>query len=463
MKIRVIGAAGGEVTGSCCVVETGRGRVMVDCGMFQGGKKAEAKNRPASRPKGRLDAVLVTHGHLDHSGRLPLLVKYGYRRPVYATPGTAEMSALIIRDSARLQAAEAERMNRKRERAGQDPVEPLYGPEEAEAVIDLFRPVPYGEPVEVAPGFRAVFHEAGHMLGSSSILLIAEDGGETKRIVFSGDLGPLTDPLLKSFEPFPEADTVFIESTYGSRDHRPLLETVEEFVGIVKECVEARGKILVPTFAVGRAQLLVALMGWMFRKGRVKPFPLFLDSPMAIEATNIFVKHPELYDENLTRFIQQRPLREDLKTLTLCGTAEESKKINDVPGPCLVMAGAGMCTGGRILHHFKQNLWRPGCHVVFVGYQAAGSLGRMIVEGAEEIRLFGERIVVKAKVHTLGGFSAHAGQKDLLKWIEAIAPSRPRIVVNHGEDEGREALAREIRRRYRLASTLPAQGDVIEV
>ena len=463
MKITIVGAAGGEVTGSAYYVQTQQASVLVDCGLFQGGKKSEGLNRPPTGPKQKLDAVLLTHGHLDHTGRLPLLAKRGNTAPVFATPATIEMTSLILRDSARIQAGDAERRNRKRQRAGEPPLEPLYTPEHAEAIIQCLKPVPYQEPVEVAPGLRAIWAESGHMLGSASIQLIVEEDGRQKRVVFSGDLGPRSAPILREFEPFRQADLVFLESTYGAHDHRPFDETVEEFVRIVKDTVEKGGKILVPTFAVGRAQLLTGLLAWMFRKRQVRPFPIFLDSPMAIEATNIYMRHRELFDDAMTKFIAEKPLRADLKTMTMSVTADDSRKINDQAGPCLIMAGAGMCNAGRILHHLKQNVWKPDTHVLIVGYQSHESLGRRLVDGEKIVSIHGEKIAVKAQVHTLGGFSAHAGQTDLLKWFSAIAPSKPRVVLTHGEDEPRQALAKKLEQQFRLPSRLPGMGEVIEL
>jgi metallo-beta-lactamase family protein len=294
------------------------------------------------------------------------------------------------------------------------------------------------------------------------VQITVEEDGKTKRVVFSGDLGPRGALILKDFEPFQHADLVFLESTYGGRDHRPFKETVEEFVAIVKDAVEHRGKLLVPTFAVGRAQLITGLLGWMFRNKKVKPFSIFLDSPMGIEATKIYMKHRELFDEGMTKFISERPLREDLKTLTVCTTAKDSMKINDHPGPCLVMAGAGMCNGGRILHHLKANLWKPDTHVLIVGYQGEGSLGRRLVDGEKLVRIFGETIAVKAKVHTLSGFSAHAGQTDLLTWFSTVAPSKPRVVLTHGEDDARHELAKKIQQRFKLTAVLPKMNEVIQ-
>ena len=463
MKITILGAAGGEVTGSCYLVQTKTTRVLVDCGLFQGGQRADSLNRAPVPANRKLDAVLITHGHLDHTGRLPLLAKIGYSGPVFATSATIEMSALILRDSAHIQLADSERINRKRQRAGEPPVEPLYTAAEAEAIIQCFKEVPYQQPVTVAPGIQAIWAEAGHMLASASIQLIVDDEGRQKRVVFSGDLGPKGAPILKDYEPFHRADLVFLESTYGDRDHQPFGETVNEFVSIVKNAVNQRGKILVPTFAVGRAQLLMTLLSQMFRKKQIRPFPLFLDSPMAIKATEIYRHHHELFDDEMIKYIAQKPMREDLKTLTLCATAEDSKKINDQPGPCLVMAGAGMCNAGRIVHHLKANLWKPETHVIIVGYQGDGSLGRRLVNGEKVVSIFGEKIAVKAQVHTLGGFSAHAGQTDLLAWFQVIAPSKPRVVLTHGENEPREILAGLIQRRYKLKPLLPSLNETVEL
>jgi len=463
MKITLLGAAGGEVTGSAYYVQTKQASVLVDCGLFQGGRKVEALNRAPTGPKQKLDAVLITHGHLDHTGRLPLLGKRGHRVPVFATPATLEMTALILRDSARIQAGDAERQNRKRARAGEPPIEPLYTPQDVEETVQRFKPVPYKQVVPVAPGMQAIWAEAGHMRGSAGVQIIVEEDGRQKRVVFSGDLGPKGVPILRDFEPFQHADLVFLESTYGDHDHRPFTETVEEFISVVRDTVQKGGKILVPTFAVGRAQLLTGLLGWMFRHKKARPFPIFLDSPMAIEATKIYASHRELFDEGMTKFVREKPLREDLKTMKLCVTAEDSMKINDQAGPCLVMAGAGMCNAGRILHHLKANLWKPETHVLIVGYQSPESLGRRLVEREKLVRIHGEKIAVKAQVHTLGGFSAHAGQKDLVKWFDAIAPSAPRLVLSHGENGPRETLAKLIWQRHRVRASMPKMGDVVGI
>ena len=463
MKIKMIGAAGGEVTGSAYMIQTAKARVLVDCGMFQGGKKSEALNRPPIRPNTKLDAVLLTHGHLDHTGRLPLLAQLGYRGPVFATPATIEMSALILRDSAKIQSQDTERQNRRLEREGKPLCKPLYEAAEAEQIISQMKSVPYQKSVSVAEGIQATWAESGHMLGSTSIKLVVEEDGRQKSVIFSGDLGPRGVPILRDFEPFQDADLVFLESTYGDHDHRPFVETVEEFVSAVKQAVASGGKILVPTFAIGRAQLLVGLLGWMFRHKRVAPFPIFLDSPMAIEATRIYTKHPELFDDGMKRFISERPLRDDLVTLKVTASANDSKKINEYKGPCLILAGAGMCNAGRIVHHLKHNLWKEETHVLFVGYQAQNSLGRRIMDKQSSVAIHGERIPVRAQVHALGGFSAHAGQKDLLDWIGAIAPSKPRVLLTHGEDGPRNILAQQVQKHFGLKPLLPQMGEVVEL
>lgn len=444
------------MTGSSYLVEAANATVLVDCGMFQGGKSAEQHNQQLliEHPK-KLNAVLLTHAHLDHTGRLPMLHKQGYTGPVYCTSATRELTALILRDSARLQAQDVERANRKRQRAGLEPIEPLYSSQDVEDMLGLLREVDFHKSIEAAPGITAFYAEAGHMLGSASIRLTVREEGREKRVIFSGDLGPKGAPMLRDYERFDAADMVVMESTYGDRDHQPFRETVEEFLSIIKSTVEQKGKILVPTFAVGRAQVLTMIMAWAFRNGVVPPFPVFLDSPMAIEAWEIYRHHMDLFDDEMNQFLQEGSMEHDLSTMQLSKTAADSMKINDVPGPCLVLAGAGMCTGGRILHHFKQNLWRPETHVLMVGYQARESLGRMLIEGVKEVKLFGEQIAVKARVHTLGGFSAHAGQTDLLSWFKPLASSHSRVLLTHGEQDPRKALASKLQIMHGIRAELP--------
>jgi metallo-beta-lactamase family protein len=465
MAIRItFHGAAGDVTGSAYHIQTDQASVLLDFGMFQGVKRTEERNRvPRGLIPRQLDAVLVTHAHLDHTGRLPLLGQNGFAGPIYCTPATAEITALILRDSAKVQEQDVARSNRKRERAALAPVAPLYGAGDVESLIHLLREVPYHQPVPVAPGIRAKYVEAGHILGSASIQLFIQENGEEKQLVFSGDLGPWNAPILKDPEGFHHAHAVILESTYGDRDHRPLNATIEEFESLVKTTVKQKGKILIPTFAVGRAQMLIYLLATLFRQKIVPPFPVYLDSPMAIEATRIHLNHLELFDDEFHALQRERPLAEDLQTLQATPTALDSMRINACEGPCMVLAGAGMCNAGRILHHLKQNLWKPETTVMIVGFQAEGSLGRLLVEGAKRVKIFGEQIAVKARVHSLGGFSAHAGRSDLLRWFEPLAASRPRVILTHGETKGRQALCQAIGDKHGLECTLPAHGDTLEL
>lgn len=463
MKITLHGAAG-DVTGSAYLLETDRARVLVDFGMFQGGARMEEKNvLPAGILAKPLNAVLITHGHLDHVGRLPLLSKNGYSGPVFATKPTIELAAIILKDSAHLQLNEAERDNRKRERAGKDRVEPIYNEQDVANVVALFRPIEYHQHLEVAPGISACYVQAGHMLGSASIALTIQEGGKTKTVVFSGDLGPAGLAILQDAEPLHKADLVFLESTYGDRDHKPVKETLDEFSAIIQDAIARKARILVPAFATGRSQQIIYHCEELFCAGTVKPFPIYLDSPMAIEASKVYLRYPDLFDDEAKAMERACELVRTQSCVHPTPTAADSMKLNDLPGPILIMAGSGMCNGGRILHHLKHGLWKPETTVLIVGYQGEGTLGRMLVDGKETVKIYGEEIAVKARVHTLNGFSAHAGQSELMKWLGHLTSSKPQVVLTHGEARGREPLAALIQQRYGLKPVLPFQGDVIKL
>jgi metallo-beta-lactamase family protein len=464
MKITVHGAGGGEVTGSCYLVQTREANVLVDCGMFQGAHKLDNYNHiPKKGAFTRLDAAILTHAHLDHTGRLPLLTRAGYKGPIYATPATVDIAELILKDSAHLQRADLERKNRHRKRQRLPPLEPLYTQEDVDQLRPLYRPLRADHRTELAPGISVRVVEAGHMLGSVSIEMTVEEGGANKIVIFSGDLGPRGAPLHRDPVPFENADYVFMESTYGDRDHKPLSKTAIETREVVKKAVQAGGKILVPVFAVGRTQLLLYLLAGAFHRRTLSPFPIFIDSPMAIKATKIYGRHTELFDAEALAMMKSGNLHTNLKTVKFCPTADDSRALNDHPGPCLIMAGAGMCTGGRILHHFRHNLHRPETTVLFVGYQGHGSLGRMLVDGKKSVNILGQKVTVRASVHTFGGLSGHAGQSDLVRWLKSFAGSRPHVFLTHGEERARKPLGKIIKERFNLRVDYPGHRETIEL
>jgi metallo-beta-lactamase family protein len=464
MKITVHGAGGGEVTGSAYLLQTREANLLVDYGLFQGARKVENYNRlPKKGTFDKLNAVVLTHAHLDHTGRLPLLTRTGYDGPIYATPATMDLAELILKDSAHLQKSDVERQNRRRQRMGQPLIEPLYLQEDVERLRPLCKTLGYDQLTPVAPGITVRAVEAGHMLGSVSLELTVEEQGTKRVVIFSGDLGPRGAPLHRDPVPFKHADIVFMESTYGDRDHRSLKDTAIETREVVKKAVDTGGKILVPVFAVGRTQLLLYLLAGAFNRGALPAFPVYVDSPMAIEATKLYGKHVELFDEEALAMQRSGELRENLDTVKFCPMADDSRALNDVKGPCMIMAGAGMCTGGRILHHFRHNLSRHGTTVLIVGYQGHGSLGRMLVDRKPTVTIFGEKIPVRASVHTFGGLSGHAGQTDLLRWFDSLAASRPRVFLTHGEERGRQPLGKIIQERYNLQVDYPSLRETIEI
>lgn len=462
MKITLHGAAG-EVTGSSYQVQTEHASVLVDFGLFQGHDLTMGSNAvPRQLDLAKLDCVILTHAHLDHTGRLPLLAKQGYKGPVYATPASIDLTKLILEDSAKLQEQDAERVSRKRVLHGRPPVEPLYTSEDAAAVFEWFQPLPYVTPVKIAPGISVRMYEAGHILGAASIEMTITEGDKEKVVVFSGDIGPRDAPILRNAACLAYADLVLMESTYGDRDHRSMADTIAEFRQAIMSAVKAKGKILIPTFAVGRAQVILLQLARMMEERLIPTIPVILDSPMAIAATRIHASHPELFDEEMTREVGRSGF---LKHLTIRNsvTADDSRALNDLVGPCVILAGAGMCDAGRIVHHLRHNLSLPGTVVMIVGYQSPGSLGRRLVEGEKSVNIFGEPVPVRAAVHSLGGFSAHAGQTDLLEWFGCLAPKKPRLVLTHGEDRGRIPLAAMIEKRFGITARLPFLGEVIDV
>lgn len=463
MKITFYGAAGG-VTGSACYCESSSARIMIDCGMFQGGRRDESRNKTAPPVNYKtLDAIVLTHAHLDHCGRLPHAVREGYRGPIFGTPATLDLAALVLRDSLKVQTSDLDKLNRMLSRNGKSKIKPPFDEADVEGAIFQMKPLTYHRPFPVAKGMEITVGEAGHILGSGTLKLTVEEGKRRKSVIFSGDLGARGMPIVRDPEPFRQADMVIMESTYGDRDHKPLQETINEAIGIIREALHSKGKILVPSFAIGRTQDIIYYIEQAFRQGGLPRFPIYIDSPMAIEASRIYMSHPELFDNEMKEFMSSGEPERDKGFIHPTQTAEESKHLNEVQGPCMIIAGSGMCNAGRIKHHLRHNLWKSETSVLIVGYQAEGTLGRKLVDGNQSVNIFGERILVRAKIHKLGGFSAHAGQTDLLKWFNVLAPDRPRVVLTHGEEKARLPLAEIIHNRYGLTPTLPQYGESIEL
>lgn len=464
MRISFFGAAG-EVTGSSYLIETDRARVLVDFGLHQGGGEAERRNRrfPPIDPT-RLDAVVLTHAHLDHCGRLPLLTKNGFRAPIYCTPATAHLTGIILEDAAYIQESDAERHNRQRLRQGKTLVHPLYKQSDVPAVLGLMRYVNYDTRREIAPGISIRFVDAGHILGSASVEMIVREAGQERVIAFSGDIGEVGTPLLKDPVPLERADILFLESTYGDRNHRSRESSLAELLTVFDRALQSGGKVLIPAFAIGRTQTLIYHLAELSRAGKLNNTNVYIDSPMAIETTTLYRRHRESFDAETWNLIENGQTPLNFPTLHYTRTSQESSRLNNADGGMVIIAASGMCTGGRILHHLKHALWKPETHVVFVGYQAEGTLGRAIVNGAQMVRIMGEKIAVKAKIHTVGGFSAHAGQSGLINWAAAIKGDKPpRVFLTHGEDRPRNELGRQLAGHFGWAPEYPVWNSVVEL
>ena len=445
MEIQFFGAAG-EVTGSCYLVR-GRGlRFLVDCGMFQGGRDAAQKNLYAlSFDVRSLDFVLLTHAHIDHSGLLPRLRMLGFKGPVYATAATIDLLRVLLLDSAHIQEKEAEwelRHRHRRNASLRGALQPLYSVTQAEAALRHLRPVVYGEPFFPHPEVAVRFFDAGHILGSA----IVEIRVEGRRIVFSGDLGQPGRPVINDPTPLHEADTLIVESTYGNRLHRPLRETEDELVAAFTRTLgERRGNIVIPAFAVGRTQELIYVLAGLIRAGRLAPMRLYVDSPMAREATRITLQHDELLDPETRELIEWQRRHPRQLDLHFVADVQESMALNEVREGAVILSASGMCDAGRVKYHLRNNLPRAECAVLITGFQAAGSLGRRLVDGARMVRLFGQQVPVRAAIHTIGGLSAHADQAALLDWLRHFRQPPARTFVVHGEPLAASTFADAIR------------------
>ena len=453
-----------QVTGSCHLLETEGGRILLDCGMFQGPEEVSRQNRlefpfdPRS-----LDAVVISHAHIDHSGLLPKLIKAGYRGPIYLTPPTHDLVELLLKDAAHLEFKDTQWENKRRERAGRRLLEPLYTLEDVEQVLTLRQSVPYSDWIDLLPGVRLQFHDAGHIIGAAIVELELTAGGQSRTLVFSGDLGNRYSPLLRDPERLGRADVLLLESTYGDRDHRSLTDTLAEFRQALQAASRSGGNVLIPSFAVGRTQDILYWLGRFHRDGELPQQRVFVDSPMAIEASEIYASHTRLFNQDDPEFSRaiEHGWQAWLPILSYSRSTEDSMALNQVQG-AVIIAGSGMCTGGRIRHHLKYNLWRRDTHVIISGFQPRGTLGRRLVDGARRLSILGGEIAVRATIHTLGGFSAHAGQDELVHWALGMQAGNPRVYLVHGEVEAMEALQARLRQQ-RMQVEIAEQGSRIAI
>lgn len=459
MQLQFLGAAG-EVTGSLYRIQAGEHALLLECGLVQGGAAAEKRNFEAFPfDVDGIDAVILSHAHIDHSGRVPLLVRRGYGGPIYVQNATRALCGIMLPDSGYLNEKDTEWENKKRRKRGEPPIEPLYTREDAESCLSQFHGVAYGTPVVVAPGVTLRFHDAGHILGSAIVELIDETGPAPRKMVFSGDLGYRGAPVMESPAMLDHADAVLMESTYGDRLHRSFDQTMQELTEVFEAARASQGNILIPAFTVGRTQDLLYLMAEHYESWNLDDWHIFLDSPMGIEATDIYSQYRHLYGARLFGPDSRLP---DLPNFHATMSTEESMTINRVRSGAIIVAGSGMCSGGRIHHHLKNNIWRPECHMVIVGYQAHGTLGRRIVDGADTIRLWGDTYPVRASVHTIGGLSAHADQDDLAEWYGAFR-NRPPVYLVHGEGHAQQGLAERLRQDLQAPVTIATMNQHIEI
>ncbi len=454
-----------EVTGSCHLLEgAGVGRVLLDCGMHQGGDAVERiQDEEFAFDPASIDAVVLSHAHLDHSGMLPRLYNEGFTGPVICTRATAELLEVMLNDSVGLYLRDLERTNIRNARRGRPLIDPVYTMEDVEMALSKCQGHRYNENVSLGEGASLRFYDAGHILGSAIVEITLREKNEEKVLVFSGDLGKSDSVLMNEPRVLERADVLLVESTYGDREHRGEEDTVVQLREILRETWRIGGSVMIPAFAVGRTQDILFHLGCLHYQGELDNWQVFLDSPMAIAVTRVYDRWLKLLDGDDVRHlcdVHKTSLEKFLPTLNLAASTEESMAINRIKGGAIIIAGSGMCTGGRIRHHFKSRIWDRRNTVIFTGYQARGTLGRVIVDGAKNIKMFGDEYVVKARVETLGGLSAHAGQSGLMDWIRAFQP-RPRTLLVHGEPGAQDALAEKLWREQQLKVQIPARGESI--
>lgn len=468
MKITFLGAAE-TVTGSCYLVETEQSTFLVDCGLHQGRFSEVELNRqpfPFSTPE--IDFVLLTHAHIDHSGRIPKLYVDGYRNPVYGTKATVELCRIMLPDSGHIQETEQEWRNRKNQRAGKKAEEPLYTMQSAIEACGLFKEVRYDQSFQPASDVKVIMRDAGHILGSAILEIWITESGTEKKIVFSGDLGNKNMPILRDPTPILEADFLVIESTYGNRLHKDSADKVERFVKIINETIEGGGNVIIPSFAVGRTQEIIYELNrqealYSSARSALMEVPVFVDSPMAVSATQVFRNNEDCFDEEARNYIHNGDNPLDFPNLHFTASAEESKELNQMEESKIIISASGMCDAGRIKHHLKHNLWRKDSTVIFVGFQALGTLGRRLVDGEKLIRIFDEEIAVKARIEMIDGFSGHADQAGLLGWLKAFQKKPQKVLLVHGEAEVIEEFSQVIEAELGLDTYIPRLQETLDL
>lgn len=460
MKIKFLGGVR-TVTGTCFHISVNDMQILVDCGMYQGENADEINKIPFQFRPEDIDYLFLTHAHIDHSGLIPKLVKDGFKGRIISTSATRDLAEIMLYDSAQIQEKDTEWLTKKALRKGINTAfEPLYTGEDVRAAMSLFERKSYGTIEHLGSGVKYRFIDAGHILGSGTLEMWYQDSPVEKKIVFSGDIGKKGNPIINDPQHVEAADYVVVESTYGNRLHKGMEESIDELVEAIKVTFKRGGNVLIPAFAVGRTQDILYTLNKLVREARLNNLNVYIDSPLAEEATKVYLAHPECYDEEAMKMFQSQ--KGDAIKLHFTATIEESQKINRIKSGAIIIAGSGMCEGGRIRHHIKHNLWRSECSIIFVGFQAKGTLGRKIIEGDKTVNVLGEEIAVKAKVYTIGGFSAHADQKELLDWLGAFS-NKPEVFIVHGEEEVSLEFEEVVQERFGFITHVPQRGEEFKI
>jgi metallo-beta-lactamase family protein len=462
MEITILGAAQ-CVTGSCFLLHIGKYNILFECGLVQGAKDAESVNyRDFDFEPGQIDAVVLTHAHLDHSGLIPKLCKDGFNGPIYTHHASKELATILLADSGYLAQKDTDTLNRKRARKHLPLLQPIYTMEQAKACCEQFVGIDYDVMIELFQGIHIRLNDAGHILGSAIVEVFLSEKGVKRKVVFSGDLGHSGAPLLKNPQAIANADWLFMESTYGDRLHRSWDDTWLELEQALAQAASDKGNILIPAFTIGRIQQLLSIFYSNYDDWALGRWHFFLDSPMAIDATKVYAKYWKEFDKNGREIVKKGGSPFALKNLHLSNSSEDSMKLNQINSGAVIIAGSGMCSGGRILHHLKHNIWSKNCHLIITGFQAAGTLGRRLIDGAKEITLWGETINVAAKIHTIGGLSAHADKRGLIHWLKQFKEIK-NIVLVHGELKAMKSLAKDIESTVKIKPLLPKKGDTYKL